>query len=241
MEERDSTGNIRVIPIRNRGFEIPLVKDLYGAGRDFYPEAYFPSFWDLVDTDVDGGNPQLVDTDKVKLDMKEGHDTPGSIYFNGCGKCKTSARLLNNYFVINPEHSYRISGWAKGERLGILSGLEGNWNAFMINAFHGQTIKWDRAYVEGKVKFYADWARENNVPFYIGEFGVMEHPDGDDLSWTENMLQIMNGYGLHWTYWMLRGDAPVGARMELIARDLNNPQNERPRSEMIDLLSRHTR
>jgi endoglucanase len=222
LERMDRDGRIESVPLRNANFEIPLLKDSLAFEHPFADELSFPSFWELSDIS------------RIRQES-------GTIVISGSERVRLTARLLNNYFIISQEYpQYRVSGWVRGENLGPIVPPDGNWNAFMIDAWEGETMQWDRAYLAESVGYYANWARENNVPFYIGEFGVIDQLFGryDHLTWTEDMLGLMNAAGLHWTYWTFRSDANPGHGMELIQGSPNNSEIAR-KQDAIDLLSRY--
>jgi hypothetical protein len=89
----------------------------------------------------------------------------------------------------------------------------------------------------GDLNFYANWANSHNVPFYIGEFGAIAlAPGGSDQAYIVDTLQALKKFGMHWTYYALRGNLPYPLMMELISGSSENP-NQYLRQEIVNMLS----
>ena len=52
------------------------------------------------------------------------------------------------------------------------------------------------------------WARENNGPLFIGEFGLQigDHDESTRLAWTEAVARLAEAEGISWTYFHLAAD-----------------------------------
>lgn len=232
IEVMDADGNITNTPLRNSDFAIPSYREPLPFDYEFKPELYYPSFWELSDIGT------------ISLDMENGYHDPGSIRFSGSAESTLTSRLLNNYFPIQSGSKYRVSGWVKGEGLGPINGSGINRNVFTIKAFQGDTTNWNKDDLRRRISRYANWADNNGVPFYIGEFGIISQtPDGGDIRWTKDVVSILNDFGMHWTYFPLIGRYvnPYQA-LELISIDPERPNDNRytqSRQNMIDQLSEY--
>jgi len=229
VEEKGPDNQIKVIDLENTDFSDPLYKDLLPwQDYSFDEKSYYPSFWSFSDIE------------KVRFDNEEGNNAPGSVVLDGCtNQCKAETRILNNYFPVSPGHQYKVSGYVKAQGLAPLSQENWDWNMFMINYFKAQTMEWDKQYIQTKLGFYADWAKNNGVPFYLGEFGAIAlAPADDDLTYVEDTIQVIEENNMHWTYFALRGNLPYPLSIELISGDSEDP-NQHIRQDMIDLLNTH--
>lgn len=63
--------------------------------------------------------------------------------------------------------------------------------------------KIDKKSLEETIKKYVAWADKNNVPLYLGEFGLTNRaPIKDKCKWIKDILEIVSKYKIkHWTYW----------------------------------------
>lgn len=100
---------------------------------------------------------------------------------------------------------FRIRGWVCGENHGP------EWGAYGL-ALHGYRNIWaeyDRSSLEAVMKSFLEWAKSNNVPLWVGEFGSMRHaPDDSGYRVIEDQIAIMNQYGLGWALWSYRDSDP---------------------------------
>lgn len=63
-------------------------------------------------------------------------------------------------------------------------------------------IMWNKNTLNMLAGQYFDFIRSNEVPLYVGEFGVNWRGGGfGELKWTKDMLSIMEEHDMHWTYW----------------------------------------
>ncbi|MFH1826443.1 MAG: glycoside hydrolase family 5 protein [bacterium] len=249
LQEMDPDGNVSEVALRNPGFETqPVIEAIidWSPGMEWYDfdhDMYNPPFWRLTDSDE---NWWLNDPDAVGVDRTEAQgDSPvASVRLGGLPFSSVYGDVANNYFRIKPGHQYKLSGWVKGEGLGRLDESEDadwNWNSFVINAFNGRTETWNKEYLRATMGNYTDWARVNNVPFFIGEFGATPSViAGDDANWAEDMLQLFSEYGLHWTIWQYRGGMAPGLEIALISGNNVNP-NIGSRQNIIDLVREYSR
>ena len=62
---------------------------------------------------------------------------------------------------------------------------------------------WTKEKLRSMLKNYADFAKQFNLPVFVGEFGVASRCPacGHEFKWVEDVLAIFNEFGWHWTYW----------------------------------------
>lgn len=72
--------------------------------------------------------------------------------------------------------------------------------------FYG--IPWDRDMFERLATPYRTFSVENDVPVYIGEFGV-NYRDGHygEIECADDMISVFEKFDLHWTYWTYKSVA----------------------------------
>jgi endoglucanase len=103
-------------------------------------------------------------------------------------------------FALRPGHSYSISGWARGEALGPTAMAALRLDAETTD---GALSVRDRAYLASELDRFVRWGKANQVPLYLGEFGL-NHPafemDRGGLRWVEDMLDLLAERELPFTY-----------------------------------------
>lgn len=75
-------------------------------------------------------------------------------------------------------------------------------------------VRWggrrDEAEVTGELERAADYAAENNLPVFVGEFGVYEGvPHGERVEWTRYVREETERLGMAWCVWDLSGTFPI--------------------------------
>lgn len=61
----------------------------------------------------------------------------------------------------------------------------------------------NKDYIESKIKLYADFSRERNVPIYLGEFGVIADgfkEDRNGVGWVADVIDICRKYDIGFNY-----------------------------------------
>lgn len=63
--------------------------------------------------------------------------------------------------------------------------------------------------IEGYLKPYRDIQLRDNVPMFMGEFGIASRCPvcNDELKWVKRMLEAMKAYGWSWSYWTYKSTA----------------------------------
>lgn len=114
----------------------------------------------------------------------------------------------NLQFGVRHGHSYRISGWMKGD---AVSGGSGFMGLQFRKRGAGQLPKpLTKAYVETAFRDWgqADYYVNNNVPFNVGEFGVSYANVAQNLGglqWLADVLDLIDSRGGHWNYFNYHG------------------------------------
>ncbi len=60
----------------------------------------------------------------------------------------------------------------------------------------------DRELIEAEFALVAEWADQNNVPIFVGEFGALDGAEREDrLAWTLFVREQSERYEFSWAYW----------------------------------------
>lgn len=115
-------------------------------------------------------------------------------------------------FVPKPGHSYSIGGWMKGEGISDESRPDprGDWTQvsralFRLDYFQaeGEVLVRDRQALALELDAITAWGSANEVPLYLGEFGLIHHCFQDDrggLEWVADMVELSVERELSFTY-----------------------------------------
>ena len=61
---------------------------------------------------------------------------------------------------------------------------------------------WNKKTLRAVLRPYRDISKKYGVPMYVGEFGINWRCNKfGELRWVADTLDIMRGFGMHWTYW----------------------------------------
>lgn len=166
-----------------------LVRTVYSDDYSFEPEAL--SYWS-----ADG-------TGKAVYDGTEGHNG------NGCIKIYGACDILNANTIIDFEmkqgYSYKVSGYLK------CSGISSSANigaGLAFSKYDVSKVGYDKEYIEKRLSRFIDFSEKNNVPIYLGEFGVMnvacaENRGGEQ--WIEDVLSVCDKHDIGFVYWAFKG------------------------------------
>ncbi len=92
---------------------------------------------------------------------------------------------------------YKVSGYIRKENAETSPAVR------MDFAKASEIYSLDKEYLEAVIKSYADWGERNNVPLYIGEFGVaasgFEENRGGTL-WVADVIELCFEYGINFSY-----------------------------------------
>lgn len=110
-------------------------------------------------------------------------------------------------FIPTPGYSYSASGYLKGEEIPADAQVR-----FRIDAFEveGGVKARNKAYLESVINEFLKFGKDNNVPMYCGEFGVISYTFQNEkggINWVEDMLDIFEKHNTHFTYHSYHEDA----------------------------------
>lgn len=122
-----------------------------------------------------------------------------SLFIDGAdGDCNYSN--YKNPFLVKQGYSYQISGWMKGQNVSNNAACRLRIDFLTTD---NPVFTRNKTYLEHEIKKYADWGQKNNVPIYMGEFGVGCHcfeNNKGGLQWVSDMIDIAKVNGLHFSY-----------------------------------------
>lgn len=144
------------------------------------------------------------------------------------------ANVYNNSMRFIPKigYYYSISGWAKPEMV--------SWDAnslfridFETSPSNNTPVTRDISFLKKEINKYLQWGIDNNVPIYLGEFGVYKDcfkKKKGGINWVADMLDICLEKNIPFTYHTYN-EGPFGIY------DGSGPQAtlSEPNQELIDL------
>ncbi len=109
---------------------------------------------------------------------------------------------INQYIEVKKDHYYSISGWMKGENI-----EEYGYGQIRLDFYqspsHTGISRRDKKDIENTLLYWIEFAKNNNVPLLIGEFGThnstFENNKGG-LTWVKDVTNLFEKYDLHYTY-----------------------------------------
>lgn len=110
---------------------------------------------------------------------------------------------FNKYrFRVTTGHYYQINGFMKGSRVsaGAVCRLRID---FETSPSGGKIYPRNKDYLTAVLNRYLDWGVQNNVPMYLGEFGLYKDcfaPGKGGIQWTADMIDLLAARGVHFTY-----------------------------------------
>ncbi|MEI6863239.1 MAG: glycoside hydrolase family 5 protein [Candidatus Omnitrophota bacterium] len=124
---------------------------------------------------------EIRDADKKHIIFLEGTEWGARISFLGRPQDKNTAYSIHTYPP--PEFTF-------------------NWEVGSTYPGKIHNIMWNKSTLEMLAKPYRHFMDSNEVPIYVGEFGV-NWRDGHygELKWVKDMLYMFTKNNLHWTYW----------------------------------------
>ena len=124
---------------------------------------------------------EIRDVDKNHIIFLEGTEWGAKISFLGRPQDKNTAYSIHTYPP--PEFTF-------------------NWDVGSTYPGKIHNITWNKSTLEMLAKPYRHFMDGNDVPLYVGEFGV-NWRDGHygEIQWVKDMLYMFTKNNLHWTYW----------------------------------------
>lgn len=134
----------------------------------------------------------------------EGHSNSKSIYIEKA----TADYNLSNYnelFIPKQNYFYQISGWMRGDNVAANAMCKLRIDFTTTDAVYTQ----NKQFLESILTKYADWAYQERVPIYMGEFGTgiycfMNNKGG--LQWVSDIVDIAKAKNINFTYHTYHGD-----------------------------------
>ena len=221
LEEKDvQSGKIRRLNINNDTISHP--KDYWGWQKDPFPSPSTSGWYSMANPESEGvvfawdrsqdhtgngGGSLLIDGTKAKWSKN-----------NPWARWAQDGGARTRFYPIERGKLYRVRAWVK-----ILGDNDYHTNiAFSINKVKETMI--NKQYLASFIKnYYESWAQTNNVPLFMGEFGltnpsrlkikgVPAMKSDDQVAWLSDVLEIVNqGYTKNWCFhayksYALRGD-----------------------------------
>lgn len=76
-----------------------------------------------------------------------------------------------------------------------------------------ESVRYDsKQKIEDTIKSLYGQPETRGRPLYLGEFSALWIFGEPGLQWTKDMIEIMNQYGMHWTYFMRKYQVPGGTK-----------------------------
>lgn len=74
-----------------------------------------------------------------------------------------------------------------------------------LEYLNGSYELYNKAHLTNDIQPYVTWAKNNNVPLYVGEFGALSSAQGNSrYNLVRDQMAVMNEAGLHWSLWNYR-------------------------------------
>ncbi len=127
---------------------------------------------------------------------KVGFNDKSSMYIKGV---TDDANFAGKVFELEEGCSYVISAWVKREN--CKAGTISNPRIDFINASNVQSFNKD--YMESSLKRYIEFYNDNNVPVYLGEFGVVSGAFAGNrgaLQWVRDVIDLCKKYEVNFNY-----------------------------------------
>ena len=135
-----------------------------------------------------------------KLDYiaAEGHDAKGCLLVSGTTSDANTSDW-NNKFLIKQGYHYEISGWIKGENIGTRPTV-----TFRVDFLDAEEVNaMNKDYLKKAFTKFLKFGTDNNVPLYLGEFGVISYGFEEDRGgdrWIKDALDICRRYNINFNY-----------------------------------------
>lgn len=132
-------------------------------------------------------------------------ETAGSVFITGTGGY---ADTYNNShrFPVRHKYHYSISGWIKGDNIPENSKCQFRLN-FEKSRSGEQITYLDKKYLERQLTKFLKFGADNNVPMYVGEFGLNFEECGSrgGIKWMKDMLELLDNHKVNWTHHIYHG------------------------------------
>jgi endoglucanase len=208
-------------------FDDFVIKE-YDANQQFIRDIYVVNI-----TSMDGGFFWSSNgSGRCRLSTTVGHGDRVSVQITGTrGDSNIS---FNKYrFQVTRGHYYQINGFMKGS--GVSPGSSCRLRIdFETSPSGGRIYPRNKDYLAFELNRYLDWGDRNNVPMYVGEFGLYQDcfaPGKGGVQWVADMVGLLSAHGVHFTYHAYHESAFGIYRND----DSGLPDPARANRELIDL------
>ena len=188
-----------------------LVADHMGSGTAFFDDFVIEEYDEnhefvrdvaaLNITSADGWSLWSIDGKGSGALSSEGHKDGASMTLTGMSDDANMSNL-GMRFAVTQGHYYRISGWMKGTD--VPPSAVGQFRIDFDTSPSGASLYHrNKTYLEAMFNLDMKWARDNQVPVYVGEFGLHAscfEPGKGGLDWVSDMLDLLNASGVSYTY-----------------------------------------
>ncbi len=135
----------------------------------------------------------------------DAHSGTASYYLTGTAGYGTGNN--NSYrFLVRYGYSYSISGWAKGENIPDSAVCRISID-FEKSPSGAKILLKDKEYLKKQVDKFNQFAVKNNVPMYLGEFGLNYSAckNKGAAVWFNDLLDILDSSNIHWCHHIYNG------------------------------------
>lgn len=226
-------GEKKEIPLPNPSFK-PYAWDFINQG-EFDPDQYYGLQYYVAD----------LPHEKVKFLKPKNQVKPGdvhvSIAYPGYDDA-TALKISNAYTGVTnisfdqrvfpifpkPGYQYQIETLIKLENSKPHDPKKGKFNNIDMSWFKADEEIIDREWMKKDITWkYVNWAKENNVPIFCGEFGSSNFIRNDyRIHWASDVASVLNDLGIHWTYWEYKGIFGWGYSFSIVNQQTDHPEKE---------------
>jgi endoglucanase len=165
----------------------------------------------------------------------EGHGDRIALQIKGTND---DANAYNNRyrFAVTPGHYYQICGWIKGVKIAANANCQFRID-FETSPSGGQVHRLNKAYLESTLHHLAEFGEQNNVPMYVGEFGLYKEcfmSGKGGTEWVADILSLFKAYGLHFTYHAYHESA-----FGIYANDQGLPDPNQANDQLIEVFRKN--
>jgi endoglucanase len=142
---------------------------------------------------------------------------------------------VDQYIEVKKDHYYSISGEMKGKRIEEYGYGQIRLD-FYTSPSQTQITQRDKDNIEHTLLYWTQFATDNNVPLFIGEFGTNNSTFIDDkggMTWVKDVIDLFEKHNLHYTYHDYHSHDAFG----LYSNALGLPDEHNANNELIDFFT----
>ncbi len=142
---------------------------------------------------------------------------------------------LNRDILLDENKKYKIKGIIKGKGLNSDSIIKLRLDYFSTE---DKIVPWGKEGLKNEIDIYIHWAKQNNVPLYLGEFGTINDSFKENrggIIWTEHMLELLHSNGIHYNYHTFH-ESSFGIYSNIIEE---RPTEDKLNVELVELLKKY--